>query len=134
MAPNHKSILVVHIITPNSESIHQQQITNHAGHTVAETNSLSNDRAPTSVDGSVTGFSTIKSGAPSSSLERWGSINSLLRKLAYLHQTSIEAQQSKDLRPKKICIFYPILRRSNSKDHPVHNNLHFHCFISISKP
>ena len=39
----HRSILVVHIIIPNSESIHQQQITNHAGHTAAETNSLSSE-------------------------------------------------------------------------------------------
>jgi len=38
MAPNHKSVLVVHIIIPHSESIHQQQIINHAGHTAAETN------------------------------------------------------------------------------------------------
>jgi len=58
-------------------------------------------------------------------LERWGSINSLLRKLAYLHQTAIEAQESKDLRPNNICIFYPILKSSNNKDHPVPDNLHF---------
>ena len=38
-----KHNLVVHIILPNSESIHQQQITNHAGHTATETNSLSSE-------------------------------------------------------------------------------------------
>ena len=43
MAPNHKSVLVVHIIIPHSESIHQQQIINHAGHTAAETNSLNSE-------------------------------------------------------------------------------------------